>query len=98
FSRDWSSDVCSSDLYKQAAFFTNLTYSYAGKYILNGTFRYEGSNKLGEAISARWMPSFNIAGAWNAHEEDFFTDFSPGLSHLTLKASYSLTEIGRAHV
>ncbi|WP_239018631.1 SusC/RagA family TonB-linked outer membrane protein [Sphingobacterium corticibacterium] len=77
--------------YKQAAFFTNLTYSYAGKYILNGTFRYEGSNKLGEAISARWMPSFNVAGAWNAHEEDFFTDLFPALSHLTLKASYSLT-------
>jgi len=80
-----------STRYKQAAFFTNLTYSYAGKYIINGTFRYEGANKLGEATSARWMPSYNIAGAWNAHEEDFFENLSPALSHFTLKTSYSLT-------
>ncbi|MBE8719792.1 SusC/RagA family TonB-linked outer membrane protein [Sphingobacterium pedocola] len=80
-----------STVYKQAAFFTNATYSFAGKYILNGTFRYEGANKLGEATSARWMPSYNISGAWNAHEENFFENISPALSHLTLKASYSLT-------
>jgi len=80
-----------STRYKQAAFFTNLTYSYAGKYILNGTFRYEGANKLGEATSARWMPSFNVSGAWNAHEENFFENITPVMSHLTLKASYSLT-------
>ena len=77
--------------YRQAAFFTNLTYSYAGKYTLNGTFRYEGANKLGEATSARWMPSWNLSGAWNAHEEDFFEKLKPAFSHLTLKASYSLT-------
>ncbi|WDF69287.1 SusC/RagA family TonB-linked outer membrane protein [Sphingobacterium oryzagri] len=81
----------SNTRYKQTAFFTNLTYSYAGKYTVNGTFRYEGANKLGEATSARWMPSYNIAGAWNAHEEQFFQSLSPVLSHLTLKASYSLT-------
>lgn len=77
--------------YRQAAFFTNLTYSYAGKYILNGTFRYEGANKLGEATSARWMPSWNLSAAWNAHEEAFFDNFRPALSHFTLKGSYSLT-------
>ncbi|WP_219847976.1 SusC/RagA family TonB-linked outer membrane protein [Sphingobacterium gobiense] len=80
-----------STRYKQAAFFTNLTYAYAGKYILNGTFRYEGANKLGEATSARWMPSFNVSGAWNMHEEKFFEQLMPTLSHLMLKASYSLT-------
>ncbi|WP_243836235.1 SusC/RagA family TonB-linked outer membrane protein [Sphingobacterium paludis] len=86
-----SSNEPSTIRYKQAAFFTNLTYSYAGKYTLNGTFRYEGANKLGEAKSARWMPSYNIAGAWNAHEESFFETLSPALSHMMLKASYSLT-------
>src|SRR5690606_34545350 len=80
-----------STKYKQAAFFTNLTYSYAGKYILNGTFRYEGSNKRGEASSARWMPSCNIAGAWNAHEEGFLAELAPGVSHVTVAASCSVT-------
>ncbi len=86
-----SSNDPSNIRYKQAAFFTNLTYSFAGKYTVNGTFRYEGANKLGEATSARWMPSYNIAGAWNVHEENFFQTLSPALSHLMLKASYSLT-------
>jgi len=76
---------------RSVAFFTNLTYSYKGKYTLNGTFRYEGTNKLGKATSARWLPTWNVAAAWNAHEEKFFENLTPTFSHLALKASYSLT-------
>ncbi|SMG24552.1 SusC/RagA family TonB-linked outer membrane protein [Sphingobacterium psychroaquaticum] len=76
---------------RQVAFFANATYSYDGRYVVNGTFRYEGANKLGKARSARWMPTWNISGAWNAHQEEFFDNFRPVLSHLMLKASYSLT-------
>lgn len=76
---------------RNAAFFVNGTYSWQGKYTLNGTVRYEGSNKLGEARSARWLPTWNISGAWNAHEEEFLKPIEPALSHLTLRASYSLT-------
>lgn len=68
------------------------TYSYEGKYTLTGTGRYEGTNRLGKSRSARWLPTWNIAGAWNVHEEKFYSNFShPVLSHATLKASYSLT-------
>ena len=76
---------------RSAAFFANGTYSYKGKYVLNGTVRYEGTNFLGKARSARWLPTWNISGAWNAHEEDFLKGLYPVLSHLSLKASYSLT-------
>lgn len=76
---------------RSAAFFGNGTYSYKGRYILNGTIRYEGTNKLGKSRSARWLPTWNVAGAWNVHEENFFKSFEPVLSHLTLKLSYSLT-------
>ena len=48
------------------------SYSYKGRYVINGTFRYEGTNKLGKARSARWLPTWNVSGAWNAHEESFF--------------------------
>lgn len=78
---------CSRNL----AYFTNLAYSYKGKYIFNGTFRYEGTNRLGKAKNSRWLPTWNISGAWNAHEEKFFEKLKPVLSHLTLKGSYSLT-------
>ena len=66
---------------------------------LTGTGRYEGSNRLGKSRSARWLPTWNIAGAWNMHEEEFFKDLEPALSHFTLKASYSLTaDVGPSNV
>lgn len=80
-----------STLSRHVAFFGTGTYSYKGKYVLTGTARYEGSNKLGKSRSARWLPTWNISGAWNAHEEKFFELLEPTLSHLTLKLSYSLT-------
>ena len=76
---------------RTAAFFANATYSYKGRYVINGTYRYEGTNRLGKSRSARWLPTWNVSGAWNMHEESFFENLRPTLSHLTLKASYSLT-------
>jgi len=77
---------------RSAAFFGNVTYSYNGKYNVNGTLRYEGTNGMGESRQARWLPTWNISGSWNAHEEPWFKKiFSPVLSTLTLKTSYSLT-------
>jgi TonB dependent receptor. len=62
-----------------------------GKYTLNGTLRYEGSNKLGRSRTARWLPTWNVAAAWNIYEEKWYKNISDIMSHLTLKASYSLT-------
>ncbi|KAA6340687.1 TonB-dependent receptor SusC [termite gut metagenome] len=76
---------------RNTAFFANGTYSYKGRYTVNGTVRYEGSNKLGKSRSARWLPTWNLSGAWNMHEETFFENLKPALSHFTAKASYSLT-------
>jgi TonB-linked outer membrane protein, SusC/RagA family len=76
---------------RSASFFATGTYSYKGKYTINGTTRYEGTNKLGKSRTARWLPTWNISGAWNAHEEEFFENLRPTMSNLTLKASYSLT-------
>jgi len=76
---------------RSASFFGTATYSYQGKYTLNGTVRYEGSNKLGKSRSARWLPTWNVSAAWNMHEEKFFETLQPTLSNFTLKASYSLT-------
>ncbi|MDR1273677.1 MAG: SusC/RagA family TonB-linked outer membrane protein [Odoribacteraceae bacterium] len=76
---------------RSAAFFAFGAYSYLSKYTFNGTLRYEGTNKLGKARSARWLPTWNVAGAWNIHEEEFFEDAKSIFSHVKLKASYSLT-------
>ncbi|GAB6982058.1 SusC/RagA family TonB-linked outer membrane protein [Prevotella dentasini JCM 15908] len=76
---------------REVSFFGTATYSYKGRYTVNGTVRYEGSNRLGKSTSARWLPTWNISGAWNVHEEPWFQKLNPTLSHATLKASYSLT-------
>jgi len=77
---------------REVSFFGTATYSYKGRYTVNGTVRYEGSNRLGKATSARWLPTWNVSAAWNAHEEPWFKEtFKSALTHATLKASYSLT-------
>lgn len=81
----------STSHYRNVAFFANATYSYKGRYTLNGTIRYEGTNKMGKSRSARWLPTWNVSGSWNLGEESFFEPVRPAVSHLQLKASYSLT-------
>ena len=76
---------------RSAAFFANGTYSYDGKYVINGTYRYEGTNKLGKSRSSRWLPTWNISGAWNISDEKFWRPLQDAISHLSLKGSYSLT-------
>ena len=86
FSRAWTRNL---------AYFLSGNYSYKGRYTVNLTGRYEGSNKLGRSRSARWLPTWNVSGAWNAHEETFFKNWmqktNGAVSHLSLRASYSLT-------
>ncbi len=85
----------SSSYNRSNAIFGMATYSYRGRYTVNGTVRYEGSNQMGRSRKARWLPTWNVSGAWNVHEEDFFKKhMNKVMSHLTLKASYSLTAAG----
>ncbi|MDR0543894.1 MAG: SusC/RagA family TonB-linked outer membrane protein [Odoribacteraceae bacterium] len=81
----------SSSRSRSSAFFAFGAYSYLSKYTFNGTLRYEGTNKLGKARSARWLPTWNLAAAWNLHEEEFFKNNPSFLTHAKVKASYSLT-------
>ena len=78
--------------YRNLAFFGMATYSYKGRYTINGTIRYEGTNKLGKSRQARWLPTWNVSGAWNAHEERWWAPtFGKAWTHASLKGSYSLT-------
>ena len=80
---------------RNMAYYAMGSYSYAGRYILTGTFRYEGSNKLGKAKKSRWLPTWNISGAWNVSDENFFRDArfnQNGIwTYAKLRLSYSLT-------
>ena len=76
---------------RNAAFFLNGTYTFDRRYVVNGTFRSEGTNRMGRSRSARWLPTWNDSGRWNADEEAFFEKLQPVLSALSVRASYSLT-------
>lgn len=76
---------------RSAAFVGVATYSWKRRYSLTGTYRYEGTNRMGKSRSSRWLPTWNLSGAWNAHEESWFEKLKPVLSNFTAKLSYSLT-------
>jgi len=79
---------------RRLAYFANVNYSYKGRYSLNLTGRYDGSNQLGKARNSRWLPTWNVSTSWNAHEEEFFqkliTNTHGAISHGTIRLSYSL--------
>jgi TonB-linked SusC/RagA family outer membrane protein len=68
-------------------------YSYKGKYSFNATGRYDGSNLLGESRTARWLPTWNVSGAWNMDTENFMQKegLRKILNRVTLRATYGLT-------
>lgn len=79
-----------------ASFFASTNYSFSGKYIFNGTFRMDGSNRLGQSTTARWLPTWNVSGAWNIDTENFIKNLSY-IDFLTLRAGYGLTaNVGNA--
>jgi hypothetical protein len=72
-----------------AGIFLNAGYSYKQKYIFNGTIRYDGSNRLGKSKNARYLPTWNVSGAWNATNESFID--LDWLSSLKVRATYGLS-------
>lgn len=81
-----------------AAFMGRAAYAYGEKYSFNATARYDGSNKMGKSRVARWLPTWNVSGAWHLDHEPFYTGgISRVLSGATLRATYGMTaSIGNA--
>ncbi len=72
------------------AFFATAGYSFDERYTLNLTGRYDGSNRLGKSKRARWLPTWNVSGAWHIKNEAFMEDVDL-ISRLNLRATYGLT-------
>ncbi len=74
--------------YKYAAVFARLNYNWKGKYLLNGTFRRDGSSRFGDD---RKFGNFWALGAgWVFTQESWMKDIS-WLSFGKLRGSYGLT-------
>ena len=65
------------------SFAARVNYDFAGKYMVTGTVRYDGSSKLAD----KWAAFPSLAAAWRLSEEDFLKD-TDWLSNLKLRLSF----------
>jgi TonB-linked SusC/RagA family outer membrane protein len=72
-----------NQLDKNMGFFSGASADYKGKYILDGTFRYDGSSRFG--AGERWAPFGRISGVWRVSEEPYW--HVPHISDFRLRAS-----------
>lgn len=87
-----------SDIYKPykkeeyenayVSFFGTASYTYAGKYTLFGSIRYDGSNLFGVDPKYKYLPIWSLSGAWNIDRENFFKENVDWISQLRLRGSY----------
>ncbi|MBO9571485.1 MAG: SusC/RagA family TonB-linked outer membrane protein, partial [Chitinophagaceae bacterium] len=74
--------------YKYTALFGRLSYNWNSKYIINTSFRRDGSSRYG--IANRFHDFGSLAGAWIFSEEKFIKDINL-LSFGKIRASYGTT-------
>jgi TonB-linked SusC/RagA family outer membrane protein len=72
------------------ALYASGTYTYDSKYNFTGTVRYDGSNRLGKSPTARWLPTWSVAGSWNVDQEAFMQELG-FVDYLTMRGTYGLT-------
>ncbi|MDH6303601.1 TonB-linked SusC/RagA family outer membrane protein [Parabacteroides sp. PF5-5] len=75
-----SSEYSQSTMISYAA---RANYDYAGKYMVTGTVRYDGSSKLAD----KWAAFPSAAVAWRLSEEDFMKDIN-WLDNLKARVSF----------
>lgn len=68
------------------AFIGQFNYDYAGKYLLDFRFRYDGSSRYPEGSRWGFFPS--VSAGWRISEEGFIKNRWSFLSNLKLRASY----------
>lgn len=72
------------------AMMARAAYSYKEKYSINATVRDDGSNLMGKSRVARWLPTWNVSGAWDIDQEDFFKSVEPYISGARIRGTYGL--------
>jgi len=74
--------------YRLASFFGRADYNFNDRYLLNVSFRTDGSSRFGKANQWGYFPS--VGAAWRIKQENFLQNVH-ALSDLKLRASYGLT-------
>ena len=72
-----------------ASFLARVNYGFAGKYLVTGTIRSDGSSKF--AVNNKWATFPSVAVAWRVSDEPFFRRLAPAVSELKLRLSAGRT-------
>lgn len=67
---------------------SNINYSYDGRYILQASYRLDGSSKFGK--DHQYGSFYTFSGAWNFSRENFFTPLSDIVTDGKLRASWGV--------
>ncbi|MBB6240324.1 TonB-linked SusC/RagA family outer membrane protein [Pedobacter sp. AK013] len=78
-----------SPVIRTSSYYANLSYSFLGRYTLNGSWRNDQSNLFGTDKSAQNRPVWSIGGKWLLGEETFMKSIT-WLSRLDLRATYGI--------
>ena len=70
-----------------ASILSKAEYNYDGRYYVSGSFRRDGSSKLGK--DARWANFWSVAASWKINNEKFMKDIH-WISNLRLRTSYGV--------
>ncbi|TXF91170.1 TonB-dependent receptor [Neolewinella aurantiaca] len=73
---------------RKVGYFFRANYAYDNRYLLNATFRRDGSSVFG--LDSKWGNFPAVSAGWNAHNESFLSG-SNLVSLLKLRVSYGLT-------
>ncbi len=74
---------------REVSFFSNVTYDFDKKYVLNISGNVEGSNRAGRSSQSRWLPTYTIGGKWNLDKEDFIKKYD-FISNMAIRPTYGL--------
>jgi TonB-linked SusC/RagA family outer membrane protein len=73
---------------RMAGYLTNLSYSYNNRYMVDVSYRLDGSSQFG--TDQRFAPFFSAGAGWNIHNEKFFRQFR-NIDRLKLRYSFGST-------
>jgi TonB-linked SusC/RagA family outer membrane protein len=71
---------------KLLSFFGRINYDYKGKYLVQATFRADGSSKFSTENQWGYFPSVSVG--WRISEENFMKGISSTVSNLKLRLAY----------
>lgn len=69
-----------------ASLFGRLNYDFAGKYLFEASYRYDGSSRL--APDKRWQLFPSFSAAWRMSEEKFFSNNLSFISNFKIRGSW----------